>query len=388
MIGWWVTIALLGIVWLVILILQFRAIPLVPVIRPDGRQPHEHPLVSILVPMRNESDNVAGCLTSLLAQEYPDFEIIVIDDRSTDDTAARVEALVQQHPRLRLVRGAEPPSGWMGKCYALHQGSDQGQPQGQWLLFVDADTRHHPQALAAVMTYALEQQVDMLSVIPFLECHSFWERVVQPAVGGLIGVFYPPDKVNRTHRPIPFANGQFLLVRREAYQSLGGHQAVAGKVLEDVELAKVFVAHGLRNRIVFAHELVTTRMYTHLSALIQGWTKNMYLLLGQRMQRVLLSACMALLLSSLPLVVGFLGLLSILGHPGFFEPRLAVAALGLYGWVIFCQATIRAQNRWYPWYAPFAPIGNAILVWIVMRSSFLHRRRQGVSWKDRQIIDR
>ena len=163
--------------------------------------PSSPPRVSIIVPARNEEVNIRSCLASLLEQDYPDFEIIVVDDRSSDRTGVHVRQFSQDDARVKLVEGEDLKEGWLGKSHAIHQGVSIAT--GDWLLFVDADTWQHPQGLSAAMGHVLREKVDMLSLYPHFICKTFWEKVIQPAVGRMIliasdrqGFFRQPARVN------------------------------------------------------------------------------------------------------------------------------------------------------------------------------------------------
>jgi chlorobactene glucosyltransferase len=263
----------------------------------------------------------------------------------------------------------------------------QGNPAGEWLLFTDADTRHHPQSLSSALRTALEEEVDLLTLIPHLEARSFWERLMQPTVAALIALFKQPEQINDPDDPEVFANGQFILVRKEAYQSCGGHQAISGKVLDDTELARTVVQSGCRMHIALARELFSTRMYTSFSALMAGWTKNFYMILESRFSRVLLAAGLALFMSLWPAGWGIASIVGLATGAHFWPEAHLWIALGIYVMVLIFQATLRGLNRWYPHYSPLAPLANFMAVFILLRSSFLNSKGRGVRWKGRIVFD-
>ncbi|HET9066494.1 MAG TPA: glycosyltransferase [Gemmatimonadales bacterium] len=254
-------------------------IALVPLARrrPDvAEQPREGARsISVIVPARNESATIDTVLHSVLASTHQAFEIIVVDDRSTDDTADQVRRLAGTDPRLRLVPGAPLPTGWFGKPWACHQGA--AVATGEFLLFTDADTTHHPELLSHAVGGLLAEQADLLTLTSHQQCQSFWERLVMPQIWLLLGVRYVPERINRATRPDQVvANGQFILIRRTAYDSLGGHEAVQGEVVEDLALAQHAFAAGCRIRMMFGERLLATRMYRSLGAMVEGWSKNLY----------------------------------------------------------------------------------------------------------------
>jgi chlorobactene glucosyltransferase len=385
----WITVVIGGL-WILIFVSNTRELRRTPRLRPRPVGGIERlPSVSILVPARDEEANIRRCLRSLMDLVHPDLEIIVIDDRSSDQTATIVERLARLDPRIRLIRlQSEPPAGWMGKCHALHQGVVQGRPRGEWLLFTDADTMHHPDSLAVALREALDHQADFFSLIPHLEAFNFWERLLQPTVAGLIAMFNRPGRINDPDRPDVFANGQYILMHHEAYRSVGGHESVAGKVLEDVELARVTKALGLWVRLAVGVELFRTRMYPDLRSLLRGWAKNLFLLLDSRLSRVLAATAAALLFSVWPAAAGIGALICLAGghQPLPLEQLLIVT--GIYAAVTGMQAGLRWMNRWYPVLAPLAPLANLVALGILWHSTWLHLGRRAVTWKGRAVVDR
>ena len=191
--------------------------PVPPV--PDGT-----PLISILVPARNEARNIQRCVECLLAQTWPYFELIVLDDRSTDSTPEILQLVSEQDGRLKILHGAELPPGWAGKPYALYQAAQAAH--GEWLCFVDADTFAGPQALASVLAKAQETRADLFTIMTGQEVETFWERVVLPLVFTALSVGFSPRKVNDPRRKDAIANGQFIFIKRSVYQAVGGHAAL------------------------------------------------------------------------------------------------------------------------------------------------------------------
>lgn len=233
------------------------------------------PKVSILVPAKDEAHGIEACVRSLLQQDYANFELLVIDDRSTDNTAAIVERVSKEDARLKLLRVQSLPPGWTGKTHALHLG--QQQATGEWLLFVDADAQLEPSCLSVILADAVAHSADMESLLPALEARTFWERVIQPFAGVCLMFFFPMTKVNSAaSKDMGFANGQFILVRRSAYNAIGGHEGVRDKFVEDIHLGRKTRQHGLGLRVVFAPELVRVRMYSSLTAIIRGWSRIYY----------------------------------------------------------------------------------------------------------------
>jgi chlorobactene glucosyltransferase len=249
-----------------------RALLQVPALEPDGK---DGPLVSIIVPARNEARVIERCVGSLLAQRYPNFEVIVVDDRSTDGTGEILAGLAAHNSRLRVTTGRPLPNGWVGKCWALHQGSQMAT--GEWLLFVDADTRHRPNMLMSVLAYAQQHNVDLLSLGPHQELGTFWERALLPAIFGIIvSAGGSLADVNDPRRAEAKANGQFMLFRASTYRTLGGHESVRNEIVDDFALARRVKGTGHRLLLAYGADLVATRMYHSFAEIWEGFSKNSY----------------------------------------------------------------------------------------------------------------
>jgi chlorobactene glucosyltransferase len=244
--------------------------------RLDDVSPVEGPPVSVIIPARNESAVIETVVRSVLATHYRRLELIVVDDRSTDDTAARVARLIAGDARARLLAGAPLPDGWYGKPWACLQGARAAT--GDLLLFTDADTTHGPELLGRAVAALEREPADLVTVAPHQRCVTFWERLIMPQVWLLLGLRYHPGRVTRARRERDaIANGQFILTTRAAYQAVGTHEAVRHEVAEDLALAQAYLRNGRRILFAFARRFMETRMYHSLPHLIEGWSKNMYL---------------------------------------------------------------------------------------------------------------
>ena len=234
------------------------------------------PLVSVVVPARNERRNIGPCIDSALAGSYPAIEVIVVDDRSTDGTGDVARARAASDARVRTVDNPELPDGWFGKPWACATGARAAR--GDILCFTDADAQHGPALVSRAVREMTHEQLDMLSVAGRQELGTFWERVIQPHVFWTIASRYGgTESVNRSRRAEDkIANGQCIFVRRDAYESIGGHAAVRDQVAEDVALAQRLFAAGKRTSLILGHDELTTRMYTSLAEIMAGWRKNVF----------------------------------------------------------------------------------------------------------------
>ena len=266
-------IAVLGILICMMLIALINMMTFAGV-RPQ-RKPHSMPLVSVLIPARNEEANIALCLSGLIAQDYPKFEIIVLDDNSEDATSTIVKEWERSNTRLRYLKGLHLPIGWVGKCFACHQLSKEAQ--GELLLFTDADTVHSRQSISAAVAAMENHQADLLTVIPFMTLKSFWEKVVMPMLHFTTFCFLPFPLVSASGNPkFAMANGQFMLFRRSVYDAIGGHEAVRDAMVEDVWLSRLVKSNGYSLRVMDGVRIVSTRMYQSLRQIWDGFSKNLF----------------------------------------------------------------------------------------------------------------
>ena len=232
------------------------------------------PRVSVLVPARNEERNIETCVRSLLAQDYPDFEIIVLDDASEDRTSHIVDGLTADR-RLRLLAGDPLPPGWLGKNWACHQLGNAAT--GDLMLFTDADTRHHPQALSDAVAALDAERVGFLSVLPEQETQAWGERLVVPLLSWSQQTFHPIGLLRRVRwAPLTTAVGQFMLFRRSTYVAIGGYESVKASVIDDCDLVRGVVRAGFRWTLLDGTGRVRSRMYSSFREALDGFSKNLY----------------------------------------------------------------------------------------------------------------
>jgi chlorobactene glucosyltransferase len=347
------------------------------------------PSVAIVVPARNEERNVVECLRSLADQEYPRFSIVLVDDRSTDGTAARARGVPRGNASdLRVVAGGTLPSGWFGKPWACQQGSDA--TESDLILFTDADTRHAPSLLGRAVAGLLEDEAAALSVKGWQALESFGEKLVQPHVFALLAFRYLrlDRPVDRDRSRSAIANGQYLLVRRDAYRSIGGHEAVRGEVVEDLRLAQILTGAGHRLTLRLAEEAMTTRMYHSLREVVNGWTKNLAVGARQSVGRWapfavpgILAFLLVFWLAPPLLLAAALGA-AVLGTP-LPEPLVAWSAAASGIGLLFWIAGYRRLGV-SPLFALLYPAGAGIAAWIVARSWMRGERR--IEWKGRRYV--
>ena len=340
-----------------------------------------HPLISVIVPARNEARNIRRCVEALLVQNYPQFELIVVDDRSSDATSSILKELVEGYPDLRVISGKEPPPDWAGKPFALTQGVEQAG--GEWLCFIDADTFCEPDCLSACLTAAIQHRADLFSMLTDQELGSFWEKAILPLVFTALSVGFPANHVNDPKRPEAIANGQFILMPSSVYQAVGGHRSVCDQIAEDKALAERVKRLGYQLIIADGREVAWTRMYTNLSEIWEGWTKNIYLGMRDRLGLLLVGALVGVLGSVLlPFWLVASGIW-LLGNGQTAAWIVGGEAVLL--WMVLTGYRIRAARAFHisAGYALTLPLGALLFTAMMAASAFKVLSGQGVTWKGR-----
>jgi glycosyltransferase involved in cell wall biosynthesis len=347
-------------------------------------QPEPDPLIelTVIIPARNEEASLGVCLKSLVDQSEDifqlgrDWELIVVDDGSAD----RTMEIAQTFAGVTVMLADKLERGWTGKANAIWTAARKAR--GKWLLFTDADTIHEPGDLRRAIHEAERHKSGVLSYSPRQLVSGFAQRALMPLIFCELALAYPPAKVSDPAQRIAAANGQFLLIEREAYRRLGGHASVAKNVLEDVEIAFLAKRRKLGLRFRYAADAVSTRMYRSFGAMIEGWTKNLALLFNNALTLALWRALDFILIFCLPILA------IELWNARFVEQSLEWLAAG---WVI-ALLWLRTLFRFYRRVAksnfPFAdclisPLGLPLFVWLLYRSWFQHHVLKRVSWKGR-----
>jgi len=329
--------------------------------------------LTVIVPARNEEDCLGDCLRSLASQADAtfalgaDWEILVVDDHSTDRTAEISISI----GGVTLLRAPTLPKGFTGKANAVWTAAKQAR--GEWLLFTDADTIHEPGNLIRAIHEAKKAKVAMLSYSPRQIVTGFWQRALMPLVFSELALSYPPEKISDPDSPLAAANGQFILIRHQAYFAVGGHAAIADSVLEDVALARRVKRRKLGLRFRYAPDAVGTRMYRGFGAMYEGWTKNLALLFGN-----------ALFLAAWRLI----DLSLLVGLPMLFVDLYRPTML----WWVLMALWLRTLWRFYRrvarsnfpfWDCALTIVGLPLFSWLLYRSWFHHTLIKRVVWKGR-----
>jgi chlorobactene glucosyltransferase len=356
-----------------------------PEAAPESAAAERPPRVSILVPARNEEAALPACLESLLKLEYPDYEIILVDDDSTDATGAIGDEWARRpesRGRLKVIHNREVPPGWSGKVHALWLA--ESAAAGEWILATDADVVFHPAALRVAVGRAFRQGVDLLSLVPEFEFGSFWEKMVLPAFSFLLSTLFPMRAVNNPKSRRALAAGAFILMRAEVFRALGGYASIPRAVTEDLRTAQLFKRQGRRIFLAPARELLRTRMYASAGELFEGLSRSAFEGTGFSIWKVLGGVVIGLLAAVLPWAVALVAGLARAAHyrapgPGpVLELALATCALSalIYLPVLFFMRL----SPLYVFTLPLAAVFYAVVSIVSMWKSLAGR---GVSWKKR-----
>jgi cellulose synthase/poly-beta-1,6-N-acetylglucosamine synthase-like glycosyltransferase len=328
----------------------------------------EQPEISVIVPARNEEANLANCLGSLVGQQGPSYEIIVVDDHSSD----RTREIAKSFP-VSVITADPLPEGWSGKCNACWSGAKVAK--GKWLLFTDADTKHTPDSIAQGLREAQAVSAAMLSYSPKQEVHSSAERALMPVIFAELATTYRPKDVSDPNSPAAAANGQYLLIRRDAYDAVGGHAAIAQVILEDVELAKRLKQAGFKLQFRQS-DAVSTRMYHSFAQMWEGWTKNLALLFPNPRGLVLRRTIEFALI-----VLGLVGTWNAV----FIErDRLGIWLNAAFLLVVLYFVYHRIRRAHFDWLSNIMAIFGLPLFAILLLNSYISHKKGTVAWKGRR----
>ena len=373
---------LVGLVWLSRHLLISRENRESFVLRADyAGPPADAPFISVIVAAKDEEACIEECVRSMLTQDYPNFELLVCNDRSDDQTGPIVERIAAEDSRVKLVNITDLPEGWYGKCNAMQTGIKQAR--GDYICMIDADCRQtSTRTLSVAMQYAQEQKTDLLSVLPVLEMKGFWENSIQPVCGAVMVIWFRPDRVNNPNHSAAYANGAFMLIRRDAYEAIGTHEAVRQELNEDMRMADRIKKSGRILRVVRTDDLYMVRMYTSFKQILRGWSRIFFGTFGT-FKRLSLSLLVVLLVSLLPHIATLLGLgMSLAEGANTWWRVLGItgaAVITLQFSVIFRYYKLTGAKRCLFWTYPFGALMGFLAILLAFRKL---RRGAKVVWKN------
>ncbi len=387
MIIWSVLLGLVACVWasrhLVISRARREQIPLRPNSYPGP--PAEAPLVSVLIAAKDEEANIEAAVRTMLQQDYPNFELIAVNDRSTDRTGEILESIrtEQRNGRLHVIHVHELRDGWFGKNNAMQAGVEHAR--GEWFCFSDADCRQTSgRTLSMALRHAMDRSIDFLSVLPRLETHSLWERIIQPVCGGVMVFWFHPERVNDPQHPTAYANGAFMLMTRRCYEAVGGHEAVRTEVNEDMHMARIAKERGQRLVVVQNDDLYTVRMYSRFREIWRGWSRIFYGCFGtfRRLRVTMLMLTATNLFPYLSLLIAAVVLASRGWTAGDTGWHIVGGAAAL---AVVMQQTVIARfyrlSQTSPWLAPTFIVGAVICIGMLINAMLKLKGRTTTTWR-------
>lgn len=384
-------------VWIGLLVAQARArrdglfLEVADRTHVDIPQPNNTPSVCVVIAARNESDGLANCLRNVLAQDYSALSVLVVDDRSQDDTHAIAQQFAQSDSRVQVERIDKLPRGWMGKSHALWHGTRS--IRADWLLFMDVDCTLTPRAISRAIEEARNRSVQVLTLWPRQAAGGFWEHATIPLCGGIIALWFGSQRVNDPESTLAFANGQFLLFERGAYEQVRGHESVRWAIIEDIPLAEHTKRSGLACWVASGRDLVSVRMYQDYRAIRDGWAR---IFVGSLRSSTKIAASIVWLIvgSLLPYVAGAaLGMAVYSAQASGAEISIDLLCLAAVCMIHFAAMMMASYRFWgmggcrridLLWY----PLSVCVVVRILARSWWWLAISRSIPWRgNRYTID-
>lgn len=336
------------------------------------------PLVSVMIPARNEVENIKRCLRSLLKQDYPNMEILVLDDNSIDGTSASVKELAEKDGRIKLIAGKPLRKGWLGKCYACWQLSKYAK--GKYFIFTDADTLHFENSVSSAISCLYFNKLDAMSSIPRQIMVTIQERLLIIWVHFGIMALLPLYLINKSKGPLfSTANGQFMLFKREVYRKIGGHRSIKNKILEDIHISKVVKRHGYKFMVFDGSSNINCRMYRTRRDLIRGFSKFMFAAFDFKLFTMMAVIIFIVVLFLMPFILFLLGIL-FFNWPGII---INLAMLQIF-FLLVMRIMLAIKVRYRIFDAFLHPFSMIYVVLVCINSIFQTKFGEGVNWKDRR----
>ncbi|MDH3976288.1 MAG: glycosyltransferase [Deltaproteobacteria bacterium] len=343
-----------------------------------------HPFFTLIIPARNEEANIERCLTSFINQTYPHnkYKVIVVDDNSSDNTAAIVKRLKEGCPNVHLVKTGELPQGWTGKNNACRTGVEHAE--GEWYCFVDADVSAEGQLIERALNFALARGADLLSINPFQELVSIAERLFLPGIFLSIASSINFSHVNNPEKPESLANGQFMLFKKSTYKKIGGHDAIRSEVMDDLAFARIIKEGGHRLYLLFADDMIRTRMYRELPQIWKGFSKNLIEIMKHESTITSVTHSIKFLfLGWMPVVLPLLTFYrpGACGNDPIYSWAFAIALAGSIIMFITCFMAIKALKIPALYLLSF-PLGFTMHAFITLNCLW-QSKRGNIEWKGR-----
>ncbi len=360
----------IALAWMITAIRAWRGMSGLPKLREvTPLRDKECPGVSILIAARNEAAKLPQSLPTILAQDYPRYELIVVDDRSRDATPQILHEFAQKHKNLQVIHVTDLPAGWIGKPHAITKGYQQAS--GEWLVFTDADVRFTPDVLRRVMAVAKEKDWEYLNILPHLELVGFWEKTVLSFWALSSILWLEPWRVSNPRSRRYFGFGALQALRRNAYEAIGTHRRLAMEVVDDIKLAKVAKQAGLRSGVAVAGDKVLLRYCEGLENIVRSISKSAFAACDYRVGLIAGGVIANLVFHVSP----FVAVIFATGVPRALAAAAVLSILVLHGRGLIAV-------RVSPLYTPTYPLGAAVFCYIFLHSMIVTLWRGGVLWRD------
>lgn len=376
--------------WILYSIRTMKNYNMLPKLSKNEKSSKSSPMVSVIIPSRNESKRITPCIESMKAQTYANFEVLIVDD-STDNTVEVINNIVKNDKRFRIIKEEKLETGWVGKPHAMQQGSHEAK--GEWLLFIDADTAHDPGLISSAVKHASKKNLDMLSILAELVCKSFWEKIIQPIPTGLLLFISPLGKVNDPKSKNAFALGPFILIKNSVFKKIDGYKKIRGKIADDIEMAKLLKESGFKIGLARAHDMMKLRMYEKFKDIWEGWSKNIFMGLVQKREirskgKQILILLVGLFVVFIMIVYPFIAVILSLFLFYFLKSTTwqFVLISSLLVWLISILVQSYVHKKYHignPAFSPLYFLGGIVTMAIFLNSAVKTLSGKGVKWKDR-----
>lgn len=366
-------------VWLAMAAIIIVSYMKITIIRPHrGASIKDLPLISIILPAKDEEENIGACLNSLVNQDYHNFEIIVVDDRSRDKTLEIAKEFASSDKRVKVIHVSELPSGWTGKNHAISSAIPHAK--GELLLLIDADTEHDPNCITATVAYFERKELDALSLEPYFEWTGFFQKLAFSVFTLITACVFPIFLVNMKGSKLALSNGQYILIKKDVYKKIGGHEKIKGRILEDLALIENVKAAGYHYHLAVGTNIVKVKMYKDMASFWQGWSRILFLALKKNYIGAILLYSVATIISLFPYVA-----LAMAVGPMFFGLPVASSFLALdliiIALIFAVAAFVDVIFKINPLFALLHPLAIIAGMAIMGNSIWMSLHKKELTWK-------